>query len=124
MQSIAFPKIFSNTYTNTVADKEATRQNLMLLVASEKTSLFGDPYFGTTLKRVIYEQNTGILADLVIDALYTAIRQFMPQIYLQRKDIRIELSGRELYAKITYTNLIDYQLDSYTISLTDETIEG
>lgn len=123
MQSIAFPKIFSNTYTNTVADKEATRQNLMLLVASEKTSLFGDPYFGTTLKRVIYEQNTGILADLVIDALYTAIRQFMPQIYLQRKDIRIELSGRELYAKITYTNLIDYQLDSYTISLTDETIE-
>lgn len=124
MQSIAFPKIFSNTYTNTVADKDATRQNLMLLVASEKTSLFGDPYFGTTLKRVIYEQNTGILADLVIDALYTAIRQFMPQIYLQRKDIRIELSGRELYAKITYTNLIDYQLDSYTISLTDETIEG
>jgi len=111
-------------YTNTVEDKEATKQNLLLLLSSEKTSLFGDPYFGTTLKKVIYEQNTGILADLVIDALYTAIQQFMPQIYLQRKDIRIELRGRELYAKITYRNLIDYQLDSYTINLTEDTLEG
>lgn len=124
MQSIAFPNIFSNMYTNTVEDKEATKQNLLLLLSSEKTSLFGDPYFGTTLKKVIYEQNTGILADLVIDALYTAIQQFMPQIYLQRKDIRIELRGRELYAKITYRNLIDYQLDSYTINLTEDTLEG
>lgn len=124
MQSIAFPNIFSNMYTNTVEDKEATKQNLLLLLSSEKTSLFGDPYFGTTLKKVIYEQNTGILADLVIDALYTAIQQFMPQIYLQRKDIRIELKGRELYAKITYRNLIDYQLDSYTINLTEDTLEG
>lgn len=124
MQSIAFPNIFSNMYTNTVEDKEATKQNLLLLLSSEKTSLFGDPYFGATLKKVIYEQNTGILADLVIDALYTAIQQFMPQIYLQRKDIRIELRGRELYAKITYRNLIDYQLDSYTINLTEDTLEG
>lgn len=124
MQSIAFPNIFSNMYTNTVEDKEATKQNLLLLLSSEKTSLFGDPYFGTTLKKVIYEQNTGILADLVIDALYTAIQQFMPQIYLQREDIRIELRGRELYAKITYRNLIDYQLDSYTINLTEDTLEG
>lgn len=124
MQSIAFPKMFGNMYTNTVSDAKATKQNLSLLLLSERTSLFGDPYFGTVLNRIIYEQNTGILADLVIDSLYTSIRQFMPQIYLERKDIKIELKGNQLYATITYRNIIDYQLDSYTIKLTEETTEG
>lgn len=123
MQSISFPSIFDNRYTKTVADAKATKQNLKLLLLSEKTSLLGDPYYGTILNRIIYEQNTGVLADLVIDALYTAIRQFMPQIYIQRKDIRIELKKNVLSAKIEYRNIIDYQLDSYTIQLTEGTNE-
>lgn len=124
MQSIAFPKMFNNMYTNTVADKEATKQNLKLLLLSERTSMLGDPYFGTVLKRVVYEQNTALLADLVIDEIYTVIQQFMPQVYVRRNDIRLELTGTELYVEIKYVNLVDRQLDSYTIALTDELIGG
>ena len=55
MYSIAFPNMLSSANTNLVSDKEATVSNMRLLLASWKTSLFGDPYFGTNIKRFIHE---------------------------------------------------------------------
>ena len=87
MKSISFPDIFNNTSVKTVSDHEATVSNLKLLLFSEKTSLFGDPYFGTNLKKLLFEPNNVILQDIVIDDIYTAIIQFMPQIRVSRRDI-------------------------------------
>ena len=78
IKSIQFPKMFNRTSANTVEDHEATSQNLRLLLLSDKTSLFGDPYYGTILKRLMFNQNDIVLQDIVIDAIYTAILQFMP----------------------------------------------
>lgn len=126
MYSLDFPNMFSNTKTNLIEDHEATYSNLRLLLLSEKTSLFGDPYFGTLLKRVLYEQNSVILQDLIIDEIYTAITIFMPQIRLKRSDITVTSDGVDVYATIRCINLTDYVTDLYTINLTtvDEVRNG
>ena len=118
MYSLDFPDMFTHTKTKLIEDHEATISNLILLLLSEKTSLFGDPYFGTVLKRVIYEQNSAILQDLIIDEIYTAIIMFMPQIKIKRDDIKVTSDGTDVYATINCINLIDYTNDLYTINLT------
>lgn len=124
MYSINFPDMFTTSRTKLIKDHDATLSNLKLLLASEKTSLFGDPYFGTILKRIIYEQNTPVLQDLVIDEIYTSILMFMPQIKIERKDISLSSDGTNLYAKINCINLIDYTNNLYNIRLTNNTGEA
>ena len=117
MKSLSFPEIFNNSSTKTISDHEATMSNLKLLLLSEKSELFGDPYFGTNLKKLLFEPNNVILQDLVIDDIYTAILQFIPQIRIERRDISIVSTGDKLYAKIKALNLLDYTTDLYTLNL-------
>lgn len=124
MYSVAFPKMFASNRTLLNEGHEATSTNLYLLLNSMKTSLFGDPYFGTNLKRFIYEQNDAILRDLIIDDIYDAIRIFMPQLQLTRNNISVESDGTNVWANIDCLNLLDYQTDLYRIILTTEDYEG
>lgn len=117
MNSIAFPDIFNNTTTKVISNHEATVSNLKLLLLSDKLSLFGDPYYGTNLKKLLFEPNNYVLQDLVIDDIYTAILQFMPQIRIERSDISVVSTGSELYATIRALNLLDYTTDLYNINL-------
>ena len=123
MKSIAFPDIFGNSSTNVVSDHEATVSNLRLLLLSEKTELFGDPYFGSNIKKLLFEPNNVVLQDIVIDNIYTAILQFMRQINIQRKNISIISNGTDLYVRIKALNLIDYTTDLYNINLTNYEVE-
>ena len=63
MKSIAFPDMVSQTTTNTFEDHQATMTNLKLLLLSDKGSLLGDPYYGTSLKKLILEQNNIVIKD-------------------------------------------------------------
>lgn len=123
MQSLAFPNMFGNTTTKVFTDHQATASNLKLTLMSEKTSLFGDPYFGTNIKKMLYEQNNYVLQDLVIDDIYTAILQFMPQLMVQRKDIQLVSQGEDVYITIKALNLIDYTVDTYNINLLNYEVE-
>ncbi len=109
--------MFGSSKTKLVSDHEATMQNLKMLLTSDKGSLFGDPYFGTELARVIYEQNSTIVSDLVIDEIYTAILIFMPQIKVSRNDITISSDGTHITASIKCIYLTDYTTDMYSIIL-------
>ena len=121
MYSIAFPEMFKSNGTQLVKDKEATKSNLHLLLLSWKTSLFGDPYFGTLLKTFLYEPNNIILRDLVIDEIYTSTIQFIPQLYIERKNIKVEQRGVDLFATINCINKIDNEVNAYEIQLTENT---
>lgn len=118
MKSIAFPNMFSNTSTNIISDHEATVSNLKLLLYSSKKSLFGDPYFGTNLKKLTFDQNNNVLRDLVIDDIYTSILTFIPQLVVKREDITITSDRTTVYANIKALNLLDYTTDLYNINLT------
>ena len=54
MNSVAFPIMLNNSSTNIVKDHDATASNLKLLILSDKTSLFGDSYLSTNIKKLIY----------------------------------------------------------------------
>ena len=119
MYSFAFPRMFNHTTSNLVQDKDAIRSNLILLLSSERATLFGDPYFGSELKKYIFEQSNSIIVDLLIDELYTAIATFMPQIFLTRKDITIYSSDTSIFAEIRYQYTLDNTSDLFVIKLTE-----
>lgn len=119
MNSISFPRMFNYTNTNIVSEKDAIRANMILLLSAERQTLFGDPYYGCQLRKYIFEQSNSIVADLLIDELYTTIITFMPQVYLTRKDIKILTSRSNLYAEIRYSYVLDNTTDLFTIKLTD-----
>lgn len=118
MYSIAFPKMLNNTSVSLYKDKEATASNLKILIMSDKTSLIGDPYFGTNLKKLMFEQNNIVLRDLVIDDIYVAIQTFLPQLLVKRSDISVTSDGVDLYLNLKCLNRLDYTLDLYNINLT------
>lgn len=117
MYSIAFPDMFSSARTNLYEDQTATLSNTKLLLGSFKKSLFGDPYFGSKIKDFVYEQNNIVLQDLIIDDIYVAIKQFMPQVAIQRKDISIKSKNNSLYATINCINKLDNQPNMFQIEL-------
>lgn len=122
MISIAFPDMFNRTVTNTVSDYDSTLQNMKMLLWSEKGELFGDPYFGTGLRKYLYEQNDLILKDILIDDIYTAIATFMPQILLERKGITIESDGVMVTATIEAMNRVSFETNLYNLVLLDTTV--
>ena len=119
MYSIKFPNMFSSTEVQLAQDNEATRQNLTLILGSEKRELFGDPYFGANLKKLLYNQNDQILQNIIIDNIYTTILIFMPQILIRRRDIKIVQKKTELYAEINCYNSLTAENNLYSILLTE-----
>lgn len=117
MKSIAFPYMFNKTSTNLVSNYYATKQNLEMLLASDKGSLFGDPYYGSNIKKYLFDQNDSILQDLLIDDIYTCITTFMPQISVKRKDITITADRASVSATLKVINKADFTTNMYNIVL-------
>lgn len=117
MKSIAFPYMFNRTTTNTVSGYYATLQNLEMLLASNKGELFGDPYYGSNLKKFLYDQNDSILQDLLIDDIYSCITTFMPQIKTERKYITLTSSKAQVSVTIKAINKADFTTNLYSIVL-------
>ena len=115
--SISFPEMFNSNGTKLIEDNKATLSNISLLLQSCKESLFGDPFFGANIRTFIFEQNNIILRDLIIDDIYTAITQFIPQVKLSRNDIKIISKGVDVYATINCINKIDKEVYKYEIKL-------
>lgn len=120
MVSFGFPDMLNSAKANLIEDREATISNIRLLLASWKTSLFGDPYFGTNIKRFIYEQNDIILRDLIIDDILLSLQEFVPQIVTDRSRIKIRQENRDVYATIDCLSKLDSLELSFTIKLTED----
>lgn len=121
MYSIRFPNMLSSQKANLVEDHDATYQNLKYLLLSDKLSMFGDPYYGTNIKRFLYSQSK-ILEDILIDDIYTAINVFMPQVIISRNDIRIYVEYQNVYVRMSCTNRLDHVTNLYVICLTSTEI--
>lgn len=115
--------MFSDTRTLLFKDNKATASNLVLLLNSSKMTLFGDPFFGTSLRKAIFEQNDGVLLDLIVDEVYTTIVTFMPQIQVKRNDITLTQNGVDVFCNIKCLDLTDYTTNLYSINLTNDNVE-
>ena len=118
--SLGFPEILNGAETTVIEGSKATLSNMRLFLASWKKSLFGDPYFGTNLKKFLYDQNNIVLQDLIIDDIYVSLTTYFPQIHLTRKDITLVSEGVGIYATINCINKLDGEPNLYQILLTEE----
>lgn len=125
MRSYKFPNMFRPNSSRIWQESDygkATKQNLLVLLQSERGELECDPYFGILLKHYMFNQNSYILKDILIDTLYTQIAMFLPQIKVARNDIELitdPLKGR-LYCKFSGINQIDYTHNTFNLLLFDE----
>ena len=126
MRSFKFPKMFQSNSSRIWREdeyNEATRQNVLILLQSERGELECDPYFGILLKHYMFNQSSYILKDMLIDTIYTQIAIFLPQVRVTRESIDIipdRLRGR-LYCSFSGTNQIDYTHNTFNLLLFDET---
>ena len=126
MRSFKFPNMFKpNSSRIWRADEygKATKQNVLLLLQSERGEFECDPYFGILLKHYMFNQNSYILKDMLIDTIYTQIAIFLPQVKVTRNSIELiadELRGR-LHCKFSGVNQIDYTHNTFNLLLFDET---
>lgn len=125
MRSYKFPKMFNSNSSRIWRSDEygkATKQNVLLLLQSERGEFEYDPYFGILLKHYMFNQNSYILKDMLIDTIYTQIAIFLPQVKISRNAIDIipdPLRGR-LYCTFSGTNQIDYTHNTFNLLLFDE----
>ena len=124
MRSIKFPKMFNTNNTcvwKPTEYNEATRQNTKLLLHCERGELIGDPYFGLLLKHFMFDPNSYILRDQIIDMIYTQLAQFIPQVKVERKNISVyqDREKGKLYCEFSGVNQIDYVTNTYTLVLFD-----
>ena len=117
MNCINFPKMFKGNSTMIAEGKDATKEALRLLLSSETGELFGDPDFGIALKRYTFEQNNYVLRDILIDEIYVKICTFCPQIFLERKNIKINFEGKVMYITISYKNKETFTNDIFNLEL-------
>ena len=124
MRSIHFPKMFNTNSTRVWKSSEhlnATKQNIKLVLYSERGELIGDPYFGLMLRHFMFDQNNYILRYQIIDMIYTQLAIFIPQVHVERKDITVfqDREKAKLYCEFSGINQIDYQLNTYQLVLFD-----
>ena len=125
MRSYKFPKMFNSNSSQIWREDEygkATKQNVLLLLQSERGELECDPYFGILLKHYMFNQNSYILKDMLIDTLYTQIAIFLPQVKVSRNSIDI-ISDKDkgrLYCSFFGINQIDYTNNTFNLLLFDE----
>lgn len=127
MRSIKFPKMFNpKTSTTRVWNSkeadQATKQNISLLLKSERGELIGDPYFGLMLRHYLFNQNNYVLKDQIIDMIYTQLATFIPQIRVKRKDIYVfqDREKGKLYCEFSGINQTDFTVNTYQLVLFDE----
>lgn len=125
MRTLKFPNMFNSSSTNVWKSTDyvkATGQSLLLLLQTERGELFGDPYFGIVLRKYLFDQNSYVLKDIIIDTIYIQLALFIPQIKVKRKDITI-IGNKEkgkLYCKFRAVSQIDYTTDTYNLVLFSE----
>ena len=124
MRSIKFPHMFNTNSTRVWKSSEhlnATKQNIKLVLYSERGELIGDPYFGLMLRHFMFDQNNYILRDQIIDMIYTQLAIFIPQVHVERKDITVfqDREKAKLYFEFSGVNQIDYQSNTYQLVLFD-----
>lgn len=122
MRSIKFPKMFNTNNTNVWKEDEylaATKQNAKLTLQTTRGELFGDPYFGLMLKQYLFDQNSFILRDIIIDMIYTQLALFVPQIKVNRNDISIIQDQQKgtLVCNFSGINQIDYTTNMFELVL-------
>lgn len=120
--SLSFPNMFNKSTTRLKNGYDAIRQNIILLLASNKGGLFGDPWYGTDIKSVLWEPNhRDILINIIQDQIYEAIYSYMPNnIEIKKDDIEIKILDNYANVQINLSAYSNKENDMLSINLLNE----
>ena len=120
--SLSFPNMFNKSTTRLKYGYDAIRQNIILLLASNKGGLFGDPWYGTDIKSVLWEPNhKDILINIIQDQIYEAIYSYMPNnIEIKKDDIEIKILDNYANVQINLSAYSNKENDMLSINLLNE----
>ena len=118
--SISFPDIFNKSTINLKRDYDAV--NIVLLLGSNKGGLYGDPWFGTDIKSVLWDPNhRDILNDIIKDQIFESIYSYMPNnIEIKRDDVTINIVDNYANVEINLSAYSNKENDMLNISLLNE----
>lgn len=124
--SLSFPNIFNKSTVNLESGYDSIRQNIVLLLASNKGGLYGDPWFGTDVKRILWDPNhRDIMKNLVQDQIYESIYSYMPNnIDIKKDDIEIRMLDNYANVKINLSAYSNVDNDMLDIDLLNENDVG
>jgi phage baseplate assembly protein W len=120
LNSLSFPNMFNSSSSLVVKDGDASKQDLKLLLGSEKGELLGDPFYGIRIKKYAFNQNNYVLRDVLVDEIYSQLATFAPQFTVSRDDITITSKNNKLYATIKAINKLDFTTNMYNIELLND----
>ena len=110
--------MFNSVYTNVTEDITSDINNIDLFFNSKKGELFGDPHFGTLIHSFLFDQNGVILKEVLLNEIYEEIRQYLPQLIIDRKNIDIKQIRDRLYLTLN-CSINGAPPNLYTIELMD-----
>ena len=120
--SISFPNIFNKSHVNLENGYDAIRQNLILLLGSNKGGLYGDPWFGTDIKSILWDQaHNDIVTRIVKEQIYEAIYSYMPNnVAIKQDDIVVNIIDNYVNVQINLSAYSNKENDILNISLLNE----
>lgn len=120
--SISFPNMFNKSHINLEKDYDAVKQNLILLLGSNKGGLYGDPWFGTNIKSILWDQNhRDILTNIVKEQIYESIHSYMPNnIVIKPNDIVVNIIDNYANVQINLSAYSNKENDMLNINLLNE----
>lgn len=89
--SIKHPNEFSmiTGKTTLVRELESVSQSIRLILLSERGELFGDPNYGSRLKRLLMEQMTPTLYDLIRNEIADSVNSQDTRVFINPEDIEV-----------------------------------
>lgn len=117
IKTINFPNtvnLFNGNFTVSEMSNSINQQ-LGLLLLSSKGELMGDPDFGTNIHRYIFNHNNLITDEIVRNEILSAVKKYLPRIYMDEEDISIEPSANKVTVILTYSIRNSNISDEYTL---------
>ena len=103
--SITHPKMFSLINGNTETDSLdiSINRSIALILLTAKGEVFGNPDFGSDIRKFLFQNYTDSMRDLLIDEIVESINDWEDRIVINRSDISIEQDDLVLKIHISYT---------------------
>jgi hypothetical protein len=103
--SITHPKMFSLTNGNTGLDSldVSINRSISLILLTAKGEVFGNPEFGSDIRKFLFQNYNDNLKELIIDEIIESVSKWEDRIILSRNDITIEQNDLVLKIHISYT---------------------
>ena len=90
--------VFESSYTT----REAVVSNLKNLLLTSKGERYMQPNFGTNIRSVLFENNTSVIRDILVDSIEEDIKYWLPYVNLTDIDVKPSADRHSLNVRLSF----------------------